>query len=245
MKRWTLMLVPHGQGDTRSMDVGVQHLWLSMGLVTLLLLAAISLTFTTTFLLQRWHKSEEENRELSRINRDLTQQQSARTGQVPAALSDSEREEIERRIRDEYKDGQKAINEYLSELYDLEDHFREVNGLSPRVSPVVGYVTIPSESNGGKGGPPGPASDSVLDEDEAWQTPHVIYGLANPSVDLILQEIELRSESLGRVYRGLGSRPRPPGPRTYPLAYREPETPQDHLPLRVAQGPLHQRMAPA
>ena len=45
MKHWTVMLIPHGEGTTRSLNLYALHVWLVIGLFAVL-------TFSSTFTLQ-------------------------------------------------------------------------------------------------------------------------------------------------------------------------------------------------
>lgn len=198
MKRWTVMLIPHGQGNTRSLSLYALQLY---GVV--FVFAALS--FTAAFSYQSVRAAKKDIDRLEREKRELGAQ-SAPVIQAPAAvLSEDERTAIEQKVRDEYEARMTAITSELSELYDVEKNFRKNNGLPPRSKKAAGYVENVASQAGGKGGPPssGPDDDAPSQgSDDLMRPPSVIDGLANPSADLIVQEINIRTDSL-REYNEL------------------------------------------
>lgn len=112
-----------------------------------------------------------------------------------AAVPEAELAELEERLRAEYEASLTKITSELNTLYDMETKAREITGLAPRTeqgeeAPQAGEKGM----GGGMGGGPGGALLAVVDEH--LRPPHVIYGMARPSADLILQEIHLRRQSL-------------------------------------------------
>lgn len=198
MRRWTVMLVPHGNGSTRQLDLNATYLWVAGGILLSLLLLAAGLAFTTTYLFQKSTVVEAHAENLLRENRELAQQANTAAGPVDTGLSDQQRREIEQNIREEYEASTRAITAALNELYVEEDKLRKTRKLPPRVNTVADYMAASTfEAEDGKGGPPGAAGSAVdLDEMQMWRPPTVIYGLASPSADLILEEIRLRTQSL-------------------------------------------------
>lgn len=194
MKRWTVMLIPHGQGNTKSLNLYALQLY---GLV--LVFAALS--FTAAFSIQSVRAAKKDIERLEREKREIGAQAAPVIQTSTAILSDDERAAIEQKVREEYEGRMAAITSELSELYDVERNFRKNNGLPPRTKKPAGYVENVSSEKGGKGGPPsfGPGDEvsaSTPANDGAMRPPTVIDGVANPGADLIVQEINIRTESL-------------------------------------------------
>jgi murein DD-endopeptidase MepM/ murein hydrolase activator NlpD len=197
MKRWTVMLIPHGQGNTRSLNL------YSAQLYTLVSVFAV-LAFTAAYTYQSARIARKDVERLQREKREIGAL-AAPANPEPVALAEEEREVIEQKVRDEYEARMAAITSELSELYDVEKNFRKNNGLPPRTKTPAGYVENVSAEEGGKGGPPGsePGDEAPMSSTDALlRPPSVIDGLANPSADLIVQEINIRTESL-REYNEL------------------------------------------
>ena len=188
MKKWTVMLVPHDRGGTQTLVLSSLHFW-----VVVLVLG--SLTFCSAFFYARHHKLASQNLALRRNNRVL-ELENARKPQIihrDAGLADEELQRIEERLRSEYEASIAGITAELSELYDMEAKARSITGLAPR-SPSE--VREPIPTGDGKGGmPSGQGVFAYSGIDESMRPPHVVYGMSRPSADLILQEIQLRTQS--------------------------------------------------
>ncbi len=203
MKRWTVMVVPQGLGNTRSLDVAASHLWVTGAVVLGLVCLSALLTFSGIYLHQRIENAQSQIKELERTNHELAQQASTKSSPTPENMTSQEREELERKIRKEYEASTRAIVSELTELYSEEDKFRRIQGLPPRTSSAADFVAdaTTATASEGKGGPPGRGSDNApASTTVAWHPPHVIYGLARPSADLILQEIRVRRASLAELH---------------------------------------------
>jgi murein DD-endopeptidase MepM/ murein hydrolase activator NlpD len=201
MKQWTVMLVPHDRGSTRQLEMGMPHVWMASGLVIALVLTAAALAFASSYIYKRHQVSLQELRAIQMENRGLAQEANNRPVLVTDGMTDEEREATERELRQKYEASTRAIAEELSELYEMEAQIREVHGLPPRTNSAADYVSTGINAQGGQGGAPG-VMGSVADilPDNPVRPPQVIYGLANPSADLILQEIQLRRSSLEELY---------------------------------------------
>jgi len=197
MKRWTVMLIPHGQGNTRSLNLYSMQLYV-------LVSAFAVLAFTAAYTYQSARIASKDVERLEREKRALGAMAAPLTQHPTAILADDERLTIEQKVREEYEGRMVAITSELSELYDVEKNFRKNNGLPPRTKTPAEFVENVSAEQGGKGGPPGsdPGDDAPLANDALVRPPSVIDGLANPSADLIVQEINIRTESL-REYNEL------------------------------------------
>lgn len=198
MKRWTVMLVPEGLGSTRTLSLCSPQLWV-LGVSSLVLLLLLATFLSATAFLYRTHVAAQRHiRDLQRINRELAQEQAAVRKERPEqAVDERVLADFERRIREEYEAGNRAIAAELSRLRDEEEEIRKLYGLSPRANSAAEWVTADARDEDGRGGPPGhgAAVTQAASEPEP-RPPHVIYGLARPSADLILEEIRVRIESL-------------------------------------------------
>ena len=193
MKRWTVMLIPHGQGNTRSLNLYAIQLYCLVSVFAVL-------SFMAAFSFQTVRAANKDIERLEREKREIGAQ-AAPVIQAPAAvLSEEERGQIEQKVREEYESRMAAITSELSELYDVEKNFRKNNGLPPRSKKPAGYVENVSSEGIGKGGAPGVSPDDEVPVDGAndslMRPPSVIEGLANPGADLIVQEINIRTDSL-------------------------------------------------
>lgn len=193
MKRWTVMLIPHDQGNTRSLNLYSLQIWVVIGVFA-------SLSFVSAYTYQRYGVARARVERLQLENRELGVAAAAKPAPVDSGLSETQKAEIEQRVRDEYETRLTAITSQLSELYDLETRFRTINGLPPKSNTPAGFVGATDESatGGGKGGAPAQGPDSELDssDDALMRPPSVINGVYRPGADLIVQEINLRTESL-------------------------------------------------
>ncbi|HOJ33303.1 MAG TPA: peptidoglycan DD-metalloendopeptidase family protein [Candidatus Hydrogenedentes bacterium] len=197
MKRWAVMLVPHGCGKTHTLDVSIAHVWTIVAVFLFTTVLAACLAFTTTFLVERYSAVQAELKELRRENRDLAEKVSAKISSAEEALAQAEREEIERKVREEYEASNRAIAGELADLRDIEAQIREIQGLRPRVNSAADYISASTASENGKGGAPGLLGTAAdLERTERLRPSSIIYGLSKPATDLIIQEIRLRTQSL-------------------------------------------------
>jgi murein DD-endopeptidase MepM/ murein hydrolase activator NlpD len=193
MKRWTVMLIPHGQGSTRNLNLYSLQIWAVIGVFA-------SLSFLAAFSFQRSSVAQADIERLELEKRELGLAATAEPVPVDSGLSDGERAAIEQQMRDEYEARLATITSQLSELYDLEARFRTINGLPPKSNQPAGFVgtTENTGTGGGKGGAPSMDPDTEMDagDDVLMRPPSVINGVYRPGADLIVQEINLRAESL-------------------------------------------------
>lgn len=168
------------------------HFWGVCGFIILL-------TFTTAFFFQR-HREMAQRADLLRQANRMLELETVAAPPAPApepGLSREEARQIEARLRAEYEASIAAITAELSDLYDMESRAREITGLAPRKPPVLDKANT---TGGGRGG--GPARVGPFDyvgDRELMHPPFIIYGMARPSADLIVEEIRLRSRSLGEL----------------------------------------------
>lgn len=198
MKKWTVMMIPHDRGSSRTLNLSAYQLWIVVALM-------VCLSFTTSFFYERHQTIVQEVTRLREVKKDLEIQCAKKdNGSAPNTLTAQERIELEQRLRSEYEASIAAITTELSDLYDFESQARSLTGLAPRTP--VNEVNV-ALMGGGKGG-----GSSALDEiayeenDELLMPPRVIYGLSRPSADLVIQEINLRTDCLKELVADLEDR---------------------------------------
>lgn len=199
MKKWTVMLIPHDRGESRTLNLSAYQLWLVVCLL-------VGLSFTTSFFFKRHQVYVSEVQRLKQVKLDLQTQcakQAANLDQNSNAAQ--ERQELEKRIRAEYEASLAKISADLSDLYDSEAQFRSQTGLNPRTT-LKEIKLMPVEPGKGGGGG-GSLSDMAYEQgDIVIRPPQVIYGLSHPSADMIVQEINIRKTSLRELVVDLKAR---------------------------------------
>ena len=187
MKKWTVMMIPHGKGATRNLSLSSFHLWVTVA-------GFCVLAFASTFTLQLYRSSLAHVDALERQTfhlRTATRQEPPRPAD---GISTEELAAIESKYREDYKKSIDSITSKLNRLYELESQIREVHDLPAKVRSSSDYIR---DGVGGVGGPPADLSEVVApDDDELTRPSNWIYGLSQPSADLIIQEINLRVASL-------------------------------------------------
>lgn len=203
MKKWTVMFVPQGLGTTRTVELGIRHVYGACALAVVFLSVLAALSFSSAYLFQRHHDSLTRIRDIERQMLEAANHAEAKSSAMKRGLAEQERAEIERRVREEYESTMTAILADLNDLYDEDARIRKTRNLPPRAHTAADYLAEVIDEDG-KGGPPGLPGDglgvSVRDELAPAQ---VIYGMSDPSADLILQEIRLRRESLAELHEAM------------------------------------------
>jgi murein DD-endopeptidase MepM/ murein hydrolase activator NlpD len=203
MKKWTVMLIPHDRGNTRSLHVYSFQVWFVVCALT-------GLSFTSAFLYQRQVAVAREVNALKQTNRQLASVKEK--APTPTGLTDQERADIERQVRAEYEARDAAITSELTDLYDVEAQLRKINVLPPRPNSfVAGSLTnkkaAAKDAEGGKGGPSGDTLASFVPSNDAmYRPPQFIYGLSKPSADDIVKEINIRTASLNDLLASVQAR---------------------------------------
>lgn len=183
------MLVPHDRGSTCSLNLSAYQIWA-------VVFVLVGLSFCSAFMYGRHQAAVHEMARLRQVKQDLERQFAERTTVAQeTSLTAQERIELESRIRAEYESSVAAITAELTELYEVEAQARSLAGFGPRQSKAKVPVTFAIDEGKGGGG-----SSTAYDPDAmggaAVSPPAVIYGMAVPSADLIIQEINVRKESL-------------------------------------------------
>jgi murein DD-endopeptidase MepM/ murein hydrolase activator NlpD len=209
MKTWTVMLIPHDRGSTRTLTLSNFHLWVVVGILAFL-------TFTTLFFVQRNFVVAQQANELRELNDRLAREKAAVLSEaagapkeVASATPEQALLEIEADIRARYDASLSTLAAYLTDLHEMEASFRRSAGLPSKVRSVEELLTESSRpaqesrtARGGRGGPSG-ASTLAGEVQDILLPPHVIYGMARPSADLIRQEMQLRMNSMGMLLQDI------------------------------------------
>ncbi len=195
MKTWTVMLIPHDRGGTRTFTLCNLHFWVLAGLL-------VTLSFVSAFFYQRNAELLHRTQTLRQANRALELENSRIPEVAPQpATSRDEVRQVETRLRSEYDASIAAITAELGALYEMETKARSITGLAPRAPQKV---EAPPAARAGKGGAFNGVGGLILARAEtAMRPPAIIYGMARPSADLIVQEIRLRTHSLGDLVRAM------------------------------------------
>ena len=195
MKTWTVMLIPHDRGGTRTFTLCNLHFWVLAGLL-------VTLSFVATFFYQRNSELLHRTQTLRQANRALELENSRIPEAAPQPTSSrDEVRQVETKLRSEYEASIAAITAELGELYEMESKARSITGLAPRVPQKA---EAPVSKRVGKGGAFNGVGTIVLARAEtAMRPPAIIYGMARPSADLIVQEIRLRTRSLGDLVKSM------------------------------------------
>ncbi|MDX9974847.1 MAG: peptidoglycan DD-metalloendopeptidase family protein [FCB group bacterium] len=186
MKRWQIMVLSHDQSSTKSLTLHGSYLWAAV-----ILLAMLS--FSTAFFYKRYERIAGRVDRLERENQEL--ELAKRVPSNSTTVTPEERAQVEREIRAVYEKRDAAITAELNDLYDVEARLREKYELPPRIK-IVPELQLDIE--GGQGGAPSVYEASFVrpaSSKRMARPPHLIYGMARPSADLIVQEIRLRTES--------------------------------------------------
>jgi murein DD-endopeptidase MepM/ murein hydrolase activator NlpD len=160
------------------------HVWIAVG-------SLLFLCFTTAFFFQRNRVTAIQSNFLRSDYKAL--EVSLQSPESNEAL-DTNWKEREAELRAEFEARDNTLTRELSRLYDLEKEVRIITGLPTQITEGDNVPLPPSD---GKGGRPSEFSDGmVYPDNDALIPPDVIYGLSKPSADLMLQEIQLRTQSI-------------------------------------------------
>ncbi len=193
MKRWTVMVIPQGQGSTQTLHVSSLHTWALYGVGGIVAV----LCFTTAFFAQRYFAKASEVEALRAsapivVTAPAPESEDA-TPVDNVALAADERAAVEKQLREEYDQRNESILRELSELYTIEQDVRTIHGLPPRDTAHTNPI---GAKGSGKGGGPSMIDPDDTPFEDLVLPPSLIYGMSNPSADLLAQEIAIRKESL-------------------------------------------------
>ncbi len=184
------MLVPDDRGATRTLSLNSLQVW---GVIAVFAL----ISFTSAFFFQRNSAARRELEEQELANRQLEREISVPV--IEQGVSEDELARLEADIRGKYESRISTITSELNELYEIEAEVRTLHGLPPRTNTDIRGVG----GAGGRGGAEGEVAPSGGQDGIAegpdlllLRPANMIYGLRQPSADLILEEINLRRESL-------------------------------------------------
>ncbi len=195
VKKWTVMLIPHDRGGTRTLTLSSLHFWLVVAVVA-------ALSFSTAFLARYNYALRGQARDLHQQNRMLEVENARKqVAVIPPKTDDTKLRDLEGRLRAEYEASIGAITAELGDLYDMEAKVRDITDMAPRSAKAIDEV---GGIDGGKGGPPDGGDSFAFDAGSLLTLPpDVIYGMSRPPADLILEEIALRTLSLGELVNDL------------------------------------------
>ncbi|MFP6583761.1 MAG: M23 family metallopeptidase [Candidatus Hydrogenedentota bacterium] len=184
IKKWTVILIPHNRGERRSFNMSDMHIWLSAATMLVLL-------FVAAFFFQRSRSLETR---AQRVELEARALEVMLQSKVSAPVQEADWSERELELRAEYEQRDTVLVRELSRLYDLEKEVRIITGLPAQMSDDEEVPLPPRE---GKGGRVGNFDDGIVyTVSEAFFPPEILNGIAAPSADIMLQEIQVRRESL-------------------------------------------------
>jgi murein DD-endopeptidase MepM/ murein hydrolase activator NlpD len=188
IKKWTVILIPHNRGERHSFNMSDVHIWVSAASVFVMLCVA-------AFFFQRSRTMELRSKAVEDEIRTLETLVQTRPVGGPVDVDlDAEWAAREAELRDEFEARDATLLRELSRLYDLEKEVRIITGLPTQIQEGEVVPLPPAE---GQGGRPAEFSDGkVFSVDFELLPPDVLNGIASPSADLMLQEMQVRRQSL-------------------------------------------------
>lgn len=190
-KQWTVILIPHDRGQRRSFRLSSLQIWVVVGLFT-------GLSFSTVFF---YRKGQATYVEANRALASIAQPEAAPQFETNPEIDEEPLSVKEAELRVLYEARDRAITDELNRLYDLEREVRIISGLPARTG--VSAETLGTEQEGQGGTPGDPDAGLSYEDDPRMAPPALIYGLSNPSADMMLEEMHLRLRSLARLVSGM------------------------------------------
>lgn len=191
IKKWTVILIPHNRGERRSFNMSDVHVWISAATIFVTLC-------TAAFFVQRSRTLDARARAMQSEVHALQRELASGVVQQEAPTDWSEREA---EIRKEYEARDAVLVRELGRLYDLEKEVRIITGLPSQVQEGDEVPLPPTAGQGGR--PEGVPSGVIYTERDELLPPDVLSGVASPSADLMLREIQIRSKSLEGMISGM------------------------------------------
>lgn len=191
IKKWTVILIPHNRGERRSFNMSDVHVWVSAAVLFVVV-------FTAAFFFQRSRTYETRTRAMQSEVNQLQRELETDVARTEAPADWSEREAL---IREEYEERDAALVRELSRLYDLEKEVRIITGLPSQIREGDEVPLPPTDGQGGR--PEGVSAGARYSERDELLPPEVLSGVASPTADLMLREIQIRSQSLMGMISGM------------------------------------------
>lgn len=167
------------------------HVWAAVAGVFLLVCI-------TAFFFQRSRVLDAQADLIEREARDM--EMMVRTD-TPIPVQHADWSEREAQLRAEYEERDTALLRELNRLYVLEKEVRTITGLPAQMSDGDEIPLPPQE---GKGGRIGNFNDGIVyDVKDEYLPPEILSGIAAPSADLMLQEIQMRRASLNEMIHNM------------------------------------------
>lgn len=178
------MLIPQGQGSTRTLNLSAFHLWTGIACVAVA-------AFTTTYFYQRAETLE--------VRLHAAQSQAVATAAVPrTAEPESTSTEPAAGISADQAQYEATLEVLLTELDEvlrLEDQVRGQLNIEPREKAPMGFVNQALSGDNGQGGPPASSTGLEVVRERPTRPHSLIEGVARPSADMISAEITHRRAS--------------------------------------------------
>lgn len=191
IKKWTVILIPHNRGERRSFNMSDVHVWISAAVLFVVLC-------TAAFFFQRSRTLDARARamqtELSTLQHELDS--GVVREEIPADWGEREAE-----IRKEYEARDEVLVRELGRLYDLEKEVRIIAGLPSQIREGDDVPLPPTDGQGGR--PDDVPSGVIYTERDELLPPEVLSGVASPSADLMLREMQVRAASLQGMISGM------------------------------------------
>jgi murein DD-endopeptidase MepM/ murein hydrolase activator NlpD len=196
MKKWTVMLIPHDRGSTRTLTVCNWHFGVVLGLL-------VVLTFSTTFFFERHQKIVARTRALQEAKTELEQKLANKSVEAAPvekeSMGEGELNKMKAELQAKYQQSISALVAELGKVHELEAQVRNKFDVAPR--PVAAEDVAVTKGNGRGGSASRLGAFSFAAESDLMRPPHVIYGMMAPSADLILQEMRVRTKSLDSLLK--------------------------------------------
>ncbi len=178
------MLIPQGQGNTRTLNLSTFHLWTGI--------ACVAITaFATTFFYQRAETLQ------VRLQAAQAQAVAVETPQATESRNVSaDSGSVVSEDQAQYEATLEVLLSELDEVLQLEDQVRGELKIEPREKAPTGFVRQALSSENGRGGPPTSSNGLEVVQERSTRPHSLIEGVARPSVDMIFAELTHRRSSV-------------------------------------------------
>jgi murein DD-endopeptidase MepM/ murein hydrolase activator NlpD len=178
------MLIPQGQGNTRTLNLSTFHLWTGIACIAVA-------AFATMYFYQR---AETLQVRLQAAQTQAVAVETLRTAEpgtsvaIPSAGPSADRAQYEATLE--------VLLTELDEVLQLEDQVRGELKMEPREKAPTGFVSQALSSDNGRGGPPASSAGLEVVQERPTRPDSLIEGVARPSADMILAELTHRRASI-------------------------------------------------